>query len=645
MKTLHKKDGIKYLTNLTDLSKCKLCEKPPVQGGLCYPHHRAYKLEQWLDNTDRDNLGIVLWAKELMPEFAFNETPDFHKDLYLTLLSLYNPRLRNKYERLRGLISFRGSAKSTAANTLFVAYIVANNGKKFKIIYNGEVEEFLIDERTIIIISETFTSAQEFTVRIRDAFSENERLRYYYRVAITQALDALTGQWSRGAFRINDCYVQAVGSGQQIRGKVKGASRPSLVIADDIYSENSVITEERRTGTRWWWNNAVMKSIDDLRGKVILLGTIVHDDTVLVDIRTNPRWQVKQMCVMPPEKFHRFVEEHLNVDWESATCKLPHDDIKDVNRRAQAQRLYFDKVQASEDWELAWAERIDLYLLALMYQEAIHNSTVSGLYQEYFHITLSPYERRFKREYFQPLRPYELKQEYGMNWIKFQGEDQEWKVVNVEFGIDLAGGGMDDAVITVIASTDKLQIYVLHQAIGKWSIRDNIDAIDRINRVTLDRGAVQGVGIIDETFRLAKRYKPSKIKVGIAGEEALIMREFRRVFEENRDYTQILGRPQFGGRNALSKEDRIRNTMLPFYETRMVYHAPHLDKLEYQLEYLGKSTHDDCADAAECAFYTLDFPQNIDIDFFTPKEPITDRFGRWDPQTGLTKLYKEWRTL
>jgi len=630
--------------------KCKYCDKPVVQGLLCYPHHRQLKLSQWLDNTDRDDLGIVRWAKELMPEFAFNQTPDFHKDLYLTLLSLYDPKLRNKYERLRGLISFRGSAKSTAANTLFVAYVLANNGKSFKIKYNGQVEEFLIDERTIVIISETATSAEEFTVRIRDAFTENERLRYYYRVAITQAVDSITGQWTRGAFRINNCFVQAVGSGQQIRGKVKGASRPSLVIADDIYSENSVITEERRTRTRWWWNNAVMKSVDDLRGKVLMLGTIVHDDTVLVDIKTNPRWQVTQMCVMPPEKFHIFVNDHLNVDWESSTCRLPHDDIKNPNARAQAQRLYFDKIQDSDDWELAWPERIDLYLLALMYQEAIFNSTVSGLYQEYFHITLSPYERRFKKEFMQVLRPYELKHEYGMNWIKFENaskgpEEQEWKVVNIEFGIDLAGGGIDDAVITVVAATEELQIYILHQAIGKWSIRDNIDAINRINRVTLDRGAVQGVGIIDETFRLARRYRPSKIKVGIAGEEALIMREFRRVFEENRDYTQIIGRPQFGGRNALSKEDRIRNTMLPFYETRMVYHAPHLDKLEYQLEYLGKSTHDDCADAAECAFYTLEFPQSIDIGFFAPKELTRDRFDRLDPSSGLTKLYKEWRTL
>lgn len=585
---------------------------------MCYDHHCETKFEYWLDNTNKDDLGIVRWAKELLPEFAFNETPEFHKELYLTLMDLYCPDYRNKYERLRALISFRGSAKSTAANTLFVSYVLANNGKSIRVKHRGEEREFLIDERTVVIISETHAAAEDFTVRIRDAFLTNTRLRYYYRVAITSAVDDVTGQLTRSAFKINDCFVQGIGSMQMIRGKVKGASRPSLVIADDIYSENTVVTEERRTRTRAWWNNAVMNSVDDLRGKVFMLGTIVHEDTVLVDAERNPRWQTQKVSVMPADLFHNFIEEHIRIDWATSTCILPYDEVKDASERQFLQRNYFDKVQNGQHWGLAWPARVDLYFLAIKYQEAVFNNTLSGLYQEYFHITISPYERRFKRDYFQPLGKYDLRFEYGYNWIRFD-ESNDWKICNIEFGVDIAGTGADEAVITVVASTADMRLYILYQAVGKWSIRDNIAGDDnRLLRVVLNRDVITGIGLVDEIFRLSLQYKPSRIKIGTAGEEELIVRECRRVFEENRNYTSILSRKQTGGKNAVSKEDRIRNTLLPYYETKMVFHDSSLNKLEYQLEYLGKTTHDDCADAAECAVYQIEFPQGMSYSYFNP---------------------------
>ena len=605
-----------------DTNGCRLCGKIAVRDGLCYDHHCEVKFDYWLDNTDKDDLGIVRWAKDLLPEFAFNETPEFHKELYQTLLELYNPDYRNKYERLRALISFRGSAKSTAANTIFVAYVLANNGKNLKVknTRGPGTREYPIDERTVVIISETHAAAEDFTVRIRDTFLTNTRLRYYYRVAITQAVDDVTGQLTRSAFKINNCFVQGIGSMQMIRGKVKGASRPSLVIADDIYSENTVVTEERRTRTRGWWNNAVMNSVDDLRGKVFILGTIVHEDTVLVDAERNPRWQTQKISVMPVDKFNRFVEEHIKLDWATSTCILPFEEVENASERQFLQREYFDKIQNAEHWGLAWPARVDLYFLAIKYQEAVFNNTLSGLYQEYFHITVSPYERRFKREYFKVLREYDLRFEYGYNWIRFN-ESDEWTICNIEFGVDIAGTGKDEACITVCASTADRRLYMLHQGVGKWSIRDNIDVDDeRLFKVAIDRTQITGIGLVDEIFRLCLHYHPSRIKIGTAGEEELIVRECRRVFEENRNYTSIMSRKQTGGKNALSKEDRIRNTLLPYYETKMVSHAPSLSKLEHQLEYLGKTTHDDCADAAECAVYQIEFPEGMAYSYFAPRK-------------------------
>jgi len=617
---------------LKNLGHCLKCEDTDVvDGKYCYKHHVEFKKEAWLDNTDLQNLGIVKWAMEMMPEFAFNKVPDFHKELYLYILQLYNPDLRNKYERLLEWIGFRESAKTTL-EAIVTSYILAHNGESIRVKVGNEIREFPIKERTIVIISQTAGSAEDFTVRIRDIFSESERLRYYYRISITDAQDSLTGQWTRSAFKLNDCYVIGVGSGQTMRGKIKGSSRPSLVFADDLYSESNVLTPESRTKIKKWWNNAVMNSVDNLTGKVVVLGTIVHEDTVIVELENNPLWKTIKVPVMGEvdadgevdlTNFHKFIKEHTRVDWDSSTCVLPYDEIKDLNERMRAQRAYFDKAQQSFDWELRWPERIDLYLLAIKYKEAVYNQTVAGFYQEYFHNVIAPSEKRFRKEMFLKAPPYELKYEYGYNWIKFTDSTTPWRMLNIEFGVDLAGTGTDDMVISVVGALSDSRIYVLQQAIGKWSIRDDLRGDTgpdlRLNKVTQDRSSISKVGLVDEVFRLALRYHPTRIKVGVAGEEELTVREMRRVFQENRLYTiNIQSRPQTSREGR--KEQRILGTLLPYYETRMVYHTSALEKLEYQLEYLGRTKHDDCSDSLECAFFNLDFPEKLTIDFFEKKE-------------------------
>lgn len=635
---------------------CKLCDKPAMRGhDLCKQHHIEAKKKEWLDNTDIDNLGIVKWALEILPEFAYNKIPDFHKQLYYELLLLYNPELRNKYERLFEWISFRGSAKSTIQSIL-TAYVLAHNGETIQITVNGEVREFVIEERTIVIISQTSGSAEEFVVRIRDAFTESERLRFYYRVSIQDAIDSLTGQWTRTAFKLNNCFVIGIGSGQMIRGKVKGASRPTLVFADDIYSETNVITPESRIKIKKWWNNAVMNSIDDLRGKVIVLGTIVHEDTVLVELERNPLWKTIKVPLMghldengEPDltAFHKLIQDHLRIDWDLAVCVLPGDDIVDQSARMRFQREYFDKLQQKEDWELRWPERADLYFIAIKFKEAVYNQAVAGFYQEYFHIIVPPMEKRFRSEMFLRAPEYEMKYSHGYNWIKIpEWYGDKWVSCVIKFGVDLAGTGQDEAVISPIITLPDLRVIVAPQVAGKFSIRDDVpkatpDSLRRHKVVEQRSPYIERVGLVDETFRLYLRYHPSAITVGVAGEEELVVREMRRIFRENRAYTvYIQSRPQTSREGR--KEQRILATLLPYYETRMVYHTPGLEKLFHQLEYLGRAKHDDRADALECAFFNVSFPEKLDLEFFEPvnKDP---KLTHLEPNNQGFSLKENWR--
>jgi len=199
-------------------------------------------------------------------------------------------------------------------------------------------------------------------------------------------------------------------------------------------------------------------------------------------------------------------------------------------------------------------------------------------------------------------------------------------------------------VIAVVATLPDLRTFVLHLATGKWSIRDDLlgETAHDLRRYKVadmaSRSSIRRVGIADETYRLAKRYRPSKIKVGVAAEEEQIVEEIRRLFQVNRDYlTYIMSRPQT--KREGKKEVRILSTLLPYYETRMVYHNTGLSKLEYQLEHLGRTTHDDCADALECAYFCLDFPENLKFESFS--SPSNNKFNT--PNIGSFNLIQNFR--
>lgn len=606
--------------------------------GYCRKHHVNHKFDYWLDNTNPDDLGIVRWAKDTLPHYTYNETPHFHIDLYLMLLDLYDPIYENKYQRLRLYRGYRGSAKSSAANTIFAMYVIANNGKQMKIRkerpyitvlptgeeqieWKNEIIECTIREHLIVIISETATQAEEFTVRIRDEVKRNEVIRFYYDIAI-ENLMSNDNKWTRTDFKFNDVAVVALGTGQQIRGKVKGFSRPTLVIFDDLYSEKTVITEESRQKIKDWFFNAAMNSIDDIAGKAILLGTILHDDTVLVILTKNRAWKMIEVPLMPLDMFHKLVADHIDFDWTTNSARLPFDEIDNEDLRLIKQKEYFSKVQQSFDWKISWPGRHNLLFIAQKYQTAVFERNVDGFYQEYFHKTKSPFTRQFKDYYFQKLTRYELKKVAGYLFVRFpETEDPElarWNCCVCEFGIDLSSGeGKDFAVITVALFLSKARVIILKQFSGKWSIRDNEGILTE--KTSLNRAGIKTIGVADEAYRLSRDYHPSVIKVGTSSEEIAIRTEIERVFQLNDDYTTtILRRPQ--NKRDKDKSTRISTTLLNLYEAMRVWHCGQLPELEYQLEYLGKSDFDDNADSAEVAVWQHGEPEEIDYTDITGEE-------------------------
>lgn len=631
--------------------KCQIdkCINEAIKNeSFCRTHYIEKQEEIYLDNTDETNPGIIQWLSYMYPEHYRDPFSKEHIQVYLALLELYDPRFLNKRQRYRELIAFRGFAKTKTIFGFF-SYILAHNGMTMKIkSSDGEVHNVVIFERTMVILSETGGMAEEFVVNIRDEFSINERLKYFYKFTIIGAREDDTGQWTRRAFKINNCFVMGFGALQHIRGKIKGAYRPTFVAFDDIYSENSTLTPESRKKTKTWFQNAVLNTIDTKIGKAFLVGTIVHEDTVLVEAERSGTWETLKFVPMPLNKLKEFISRYLVVDYDRRLCKLPHEDIPEKFVRIRKQAEYFKEIQNKEEWGLIWPAQVGLYELALQYKEAVEDSNIAGFYQEYFHITIPEELKRFRPEYFQKIPgQWYITNEFGYNWFHCSEMYKEPKIINIEIGVDQSSGNdeSDDVSIMVAGALPDGKYVMLEVSYGKYSMRDVIreDSPDymRIDRVLTSKEQITKIGYIDETFRLTLKYKPKVVKVGTGGGlEPTALREMDRVFKRNRLYLPVIPRVQT--KQSGKQVVRIKDTLLPKYETMSVYHASSLETLEFQLEFLGKTKHDDVADSAEVAIFNIQRPQDVPYKLFTEPAPMKKpKWGYPDNEEG--GWLKNWR--
>lgn len=90
--------------------------------------------------------------------------------------------------------------------------------------------------------------------------------------------------------------VMPRGAQQQIRGLLYRNHRPSLIIVDDLEDPEEMDSEDQRKKKKDWFYADLMNCIDmaDVsRGKwrIIVLGTILHEDSLLVDLLDDEDWE------------------------------------------------------------------------------------------------------------------------------------------------------------------------------------------------------------------------------------------------------------------------------------------------------------------------------------------------------------------
>lgn len=165
----------------------------------------------------------------------------------------------------------RGEAKSTLVTQIFSLWCTLLEKKRF-----------------ILIVMDTYGQAATMLEAIKSELEKNVRLNMDFPEGCGRG-----SLWQQGRLITrHGVKVQAAGSGMSLRGLRHRNSRPDLVICDDLENDETIRSRAQRDQLESWMQKAVLKlGPPDDSMDVIVVGTILHPDSVLARLLANPFWE------------------------------------------------------------------------------------------------------------------------------------------------------------------------------------------------------------------------------------------------------------------------------------------------------------------------------------------------------------------
>jgi predicted phage terminase large subunit-like protein len=154
-----------------------------------------------------------------------------------------------------------------------------NHAKSTSITFSWLLAALLFRQHSFaVIVSDTETQASLFLGEIKNELIENEDLIALFGVKKFNKLSE-----TDIVVEMNDGHrfkVMAKGSEQKLRGLKWANKRPDLILCDDLENDEITNSAERRDKFRRWFYGALLPAKSD-RGKVVVVGTILHMDSLL----------------------------------------------------------------------------------------------------------------------------------------------------------------------------------------------------------------------------------------------------------------------------------------------------------------------------------------------------------------------------
>lgn len=219
------------------------------------------------ERRSRAQDDLEYFARTYFPHYVTRPNSRLHDYLYRRLPEI----VASRRSETDAIAAPRGEAKSTITSQIFVLWCVMTGRKHY-----------------VMIAMDAFDQAALMLTAIKAELEANPRLAMDY-----PEVSGIGPVWQAGTIVTrNDRKIEAVGSGKRIRGRRHGPHRPDLFIGDDLENDENVRTPEQRDKLQAWIHQAVLK----LGGAgekfdVIVIGTILHYDSVLARLLKNPLWR------------------------------------------------------------------------------------------------------------------------------------------------------------------------------------------------------------------------------------------------------------------------------------------------------------------------------------------------------------------
>lgn len=229
------------------------------------------------------------------------------------------------------VIGPRGGAKSTWGSLLYVLYAAVHKLQTY-----------------IWIISDTETQAVQHLENVRIEIETNEVLREAF-----PELSASVLRQTRLTLG-NGVVIEALGTGQKVRGRRRGATRPQLIIVDDPENDESANSPGQRA-TNWRWFTSALMKAGDASTNFVVLGSALQRDCLTMRLMKTPGWE---------GRIFRAIEQWpadmgLWSQWEQVFT-----DVQAGDNEAKA-RMFYDQRKAAMDAGavMNWPSYHDLYAM------------------------------------------------------------------------------------------------------------------------------------------------------------------------------------------------------------------------------------------------------------------------------------------
>ena len=218
-------------------------------------------------------------AKVLLPERFWRP---FDDQLHGQIFDL----LDNSDNRLKAIAAPRGTGKTSIINLLL------------------PLKEILFQETHYIVpVSATTDLAMQQSENLKVELMTNELIKALYGPLASENFSKK--QWVVDVDGYDICIMPR-GAGQQIRGLLYKNHRPGIILVDDLEDPNKVDSEEQREKKKRWFYADLMNCVDRGLGsdwQIIVLGTILHQDSLLEGLLNNPDWDSVRLTLC---------DDHLN---------------------------------------------------------------------------------------------------------------------------------------------------------------------------------------------------------------------------------------------------------------------------------------------------------------------------------------------